>query len=70
MVSITRARYLYGKEASRYIGRSDEWLRRKVNAGKIAYVIDPASGRKMYDRHVLDAFIKPVTLQEYLLQTA
>lgn len=69
MISITRTRYLSGQEAARYIGRSDEWLRRKVNAGKIAYVIDPANGRKMYDRHVLDAFIMPVSLEQYL-QTA
>ena len=66
MVSAIRARYLTGQEAARYVGRSDEWLLRKVNAHKLPYVINPDNGRKMYDRHALDAFIKPVTLEQYL----
>lgn len=66
MVSATRTRYLSGQEAARYVGRSDEWLRRKVNAGKLSYVVNPDNGRKMYDRHVLEAFIRPVSLEQYL----
>ena len=66
MISTTRSRYLSGQEAARYLGRSDEWLRRKVNNNIIPFLIDPTNGRKVYDRRVLDKFIKPMTVEQYL----
>ena len=66
MESRIRTRWLSGQEACRYIGRSDEWLRRKVNAGLIRFSIDPSNGRKVYDAYVLDKFIKPVAPLEYI----
>lgn len=70
MISQTRTRWLSGQQAAKYVGRSDEWLRRKVNAGLIRFSIDPSNGRKMYDTRVLDKFIKPVEPMEYLKRIA
>lgn len=61
-----RRQYLSGQQAAAYCGRSDEWLRRKVNAGLIAFSIDPTNGRKVYDPAVLDRFIAPVSITQYL----
>jgi len=69
MTSNIRSRYLSGQEACRYLGRSDEWLRRKVNAHVIPFLIDPSNGRKVYDRLVLDRFIRPLTIEQ-ILKTA
>lgn len=69
MISSTRSRWLSGQEACRYIGRSDEWLRRKVNAGQVKFAVDPTNGRKIYDRRILDALIKPVEPMEYIKRT-
>ena len=33
--------WLNGQQAAAYCGRSDEWLRKKVNAGKIRFSLDP-----------------------------
>ena len=55
-----------GQEAAAYLGRSDEWLRKKVNANKIRYSINPSNGRKVYNKAVLDRFIKPVSVEQYL----
>ena len=70
MVSQICTRWLSGQQAAKYVGRSDEWLRRKVNAGLIRFSIDPSNGRKMYDTRVLDKFIKPVEPTEYLKRIA
>lgn len=70
MISQTRTRWLSGQQAAKYVGRSDEWLRRKVNAGLIRFSIDPSNGRKMYDTRVLEKFIKPVEPMEYLKRIA
>jgi len=67
---VIRSRYLSGQEASRYLGRSDEWLRRKVNAGLIPFKINPSNNRKVYDRLILDRFIRPVSIEEMILKTA
>lgn len=66
MTSTIRSRYLSGQEAAKYVGRSDEWLRRKVNAGLISFKIDPSNNRKVYDRLVLDKFIKPLAIEQYI----
>ena len=65
-----RTRWLSGQQAAKFVGRSDEWLRRKVNAGLIRFSIDPSNGRKMYDTRVLEKFIKPVEPMEYLKRIA
>ncbi len=70
MISQTCTRWLSGQQAAKYVGRSDEWLRRKVNAGLIRFSIDPSNGRKMYDPRVLEKFIKPVEPKEYLKRIA
>ena len=70
MISQTRTRWLSGQQAAKYVGRSDEWLRRKVNAGLIRFSIDPSNGRKMYDTRGLEKFIKPVEPMEYLKRIA
>lgn len=70
MILQTRTRWLSGQQAAKYVGRSDEWLRRKVNAGLIRFSIDPSNGRKMYDTRVLEKFIKPVEPMEYLKRIA
>ena len=66
MTSSIRNRYLSGQEAAKYIGRSDEWLRKKVNAGLISFLVDPSNNRKVYDRLVLDEFIRPVRVEQQL----
>ena len=58
--------WLNGREAAAYLGKSDEWLRRKVNAGQLRYSIDPSNGRKMYSKAVLDRFVSPVSIENYL----
>jgi len=55
-----------GQEAAAYLGRSDEWLRLKVNANLIRYSINPSNGRKVYSKAVLDRFVKPVSVEQYL----
>lgn len=66
MISNIRHRWLSGQEAARYLCRSDEWLRKKVNANLIPYSVDPTNNRKIYDRFVLDQYIKPIPLGEFL----
>lgn len=58
--------WLTGQEAAAYLGRSDEWLRRKVNAGKVRFSINPSNGRKVYNKAILDRIVKPVTPEQYL----
>lgn len=54
-----------GQEACRYLGKSDEWLRRKVNAGMVRFAINPSNGRKVYSRSVLDRLVHPVSMETY-----
>lgn len=61
-----RDQYLTGQQAAAYCGRSDEWLRKKVNAGLIPFSIDPINGRKVYSRRVLDRIIRPVSIEQFL----
>lgn len=63
---MARTEYLTGQQAAAYCGRSDEWLRRKVNAGVIPYYIDPLNGRKVYSRRALDRVIAPVSVEKFL----
>lgn len=68
---MARNEYLSGQQAAAYCGRSDEWLRRKVNAGLIPFSIDPTNGRKVYSRMALDRVIRPISVESYLkLKTA
>lgn len=62
----TRDVWLNGQQAAAYCGRSDEWLRKKVNAGKIRFSLDPLNGRKMYSKAVLDKAIRPVSIESYV----
>lgn len=62
----TSAIWLTGQEAAAYLRRSDEWLRKKVNANLIRYSINPSNGRKVYNKAVLDRFVKPVSVEQYL----
>ena len=55
-----------GQQAAAYIGKSDEWLRRKVNGGQLRYSIDPSNGRKIYSKTVLDRFVRPISVENYL----
>lgn len=61
--------YLTGQQAAAYLGRSDEWLRLRVNAGLIRYSINPTNGRKVYSKVVLDRFTRPVSVEDYLTKT-
>lgn len=55
-----------GQEACRYLGKSDEWLRKKVNAGMVRFAINPSNGRKMYSRSVLDRLVRPISIEAYI----